>query len=335
MNEYEINLPENHKLGFFTSLVEFAAHHWNICSYAKDYEEAEFEAFLFINRYEFNSSTEELVQLYLKHKFRNYRYDKKIIIHATVEMQGEEVIVTPYFLDDKEYDCPEAQQVYDKINSPDFQAQLSSLSPIEKNKKITKFLHGHFFKAEHCTNGYTIEHKNDPQKTTKVFKCTCGCGRTYRTFNLYQIEKAFEKAQSQKISNLYTISSKYIFAKLEKCQNQADFEMYNMYLNLNMAIELLGNRYIPKDSCNDLIIKKAINFAKNVYDYNPAEEQLLQALNNELESTLFNYVCSKIAKYKDQDPNYKRNLVFTLATAFYICDFKMRATWAYISDENL
>ena len=108
-----------------------------------------------------------------------------------------------------------------------------------------------------------------------------------------------------------------------------------MYLNLNIAIELLGNRYIPKDSCNEVIIEKAINFAKTIYDYNPTEEQLLQTLNNELESKLFHYVYSKIAKYKDQDPNYKRNLVFTLATAFYICDFKMRVTWAYICDEKL
>ena len=65
-------------------------------------------------------------------------------MHVKIEEQDSEYKVYSYLVDEKEYDCSEAQAIYDAISSADFQAQLTGLLAHEKNKMISDFLIQHF-----------------------------------------------------------------------------------------------------------------------------------------------------------------------------------------------
>jgi hypothetical protein len=56
-------------------------------------------------------------------------------LYAKIEKQDGDYKVYSYFLDEKEYDCPAAQAIYDKINSASFQIQIARLSSEEKIKQ--------------------------------------------------------------------------------------------------------------------------------------------------------------------------------------------------------
>ena len=299
------------KLEIFTPMVNLIALVWNLASSSKNFEEAENG----LQSLVFNCDVEkeiELMQDILRKKWKNYRYDKNLILHVKLEEQDNEYKVYSYLVDEKEYDCPEAQSIYDKINSTDFQAKLAGLSTPEKNKEISKFLLEYFDPTRDIEEVYIIKNEDNPLDKFRVYSCPCGCGNSYKTFSLREIETAYEKAKKDlDYESVLERSSGVIEGSFDK----EYFNNFEEYFILADVIVLLGERWYVNYNKEKDLFKKAIRDATSLCNKYQDEEQFNKALFKEPEYELLNFINSKISKYKDKDPDYLNmlNKLFTLA----------------------
>ena len=190
------SIEEDDKFEIYFQLVGVIAYIWNVCSVSKNPQEAEDDVLSCLCG-EHPIVVEELALLVIKIKFKDYRYDKNLILYTEVEEQDGDYKVYSYLVDEKEYDCPTAQSIYDEINSEDFQAEIAGLSELEKNKEISNFLVEYLVPFCVVKDEYTIENEDNPLDKVRVYSCSCGCGNSFKSFSLREIKNAYKAAKKE------------------------------------------------------------------------------------------------------------------------------------------
>ena len=240
-------------------------------------------------------------------KFKNYPYDKNLILHAKIEEQDGDYKVHSYLLDEKEYDCPVAQSIYNEINSVSFQVQLDDLSKDEKNIRISNFLMYRFLLNHFLSKDFIIENEDNYLDEVNVYSCRCGCSRLYKSFSLREIKNAYKAAKKELDEQFkQNVISGFKFESYDK-KYLNNFEDYFRMLYVLMT---LGHKYSLDEKDKNEFGKKASYDALSLYNASQNEEKFYQALFTEPEYELLNFVYSYVSKYKDKDPHYFDNFIY-------------------------
>ena len=310
------------KLHDYTSLLKIVAPIWNICSTAKNSQEAE-KTVLSCFDDEDEPMADSLFSHIVRMKFKNYPYDKNLILHAKIEEQDGDYKVHSYLLDEKEYDCPVAQSIYNEINSVSFQVQLDDLSKDEKNIRISNFLMYRFLLNHFLSKDFIIENEDNYLDEVNVYSCRCGCSRLYKSFSLREIKNAYKAAKKELDEQFkQNVISGFKFESYDK-KYLNNFEDYFRIFHVLVS---LGGYYSFDDDFKEFLSHKATTEALYLYKTYPDEDLVNLALLAEPEYVLYNFVYSYISKYKDQDPNYSYNFTYILSYAMYICFQKVKSS---------
>jgi hypothetical protein len=294
------------KLEIFKQLVNLNAIVWNACSTSKNFQEAEQLVRSCLNN-EVATMSDDLISDMVKNKIKNYKYDKNLILYAKIEKQDGDYKVYSYFIDEKEYDCPAAQAIYDKINSASFQIQIARLSSEEKNQAICELILQRLSPKNQYYDDYILENEDNPLDKVRVYLSPDGSGKSYKSFSLREIKNVYEASKKEVDAQFKKhLSSCFKFKSYDR-ENLNNFEDYFRMLYVLMT---LGHKYSLDEKDKNELGKKASYDALSLYNASQNEEKFYQALFTEPEYELLNFVYSYVSKYKDKDPYYFDNFIY-------------------------